>query len=126
MYESITKEIQEAREHKHQVIVLGDFNAKVETTIQGNKETIAKRERLLLKMIQKETVSLVNAGKHRCKGLWTRDPRKERSVIDYAMTNTESLNGIKEMIIDETKEYASYRIEQQNQDLKKKNTPIIM
>ena len=42
MYESITKEIQEAREHKQQVIVIGDFNAKVGTAIQGNKETITK------------------------------------------------------------------------------------
>ena len=52
MYESITKEIQEAREHKQQVIVLGDFNAKVGTATQDNKETI-KGGRLLLKMIQK-------------------------------------------------------------------------
>ena len=54
MYESITKEIQEAREHKQQVIVLGDFNAKVGTAAQDNKETITKGGRLLLKMIQKE------------------------------------------------------------------------
>ena len=54
MYESITKEIQEAREHKQQVIVLGDFNAKVRTAIQDNKETITKGGRVLLKMIQKE------------------------------------------------------------------------
>ena len=54
MYESITKEIQEAREHKQQVIVIGDFNAKVGTAIQSNKETITKRRWLLLKMIQKK------------------------------------------------------------------------
>ena len=51
MYESITKEIQEAREHKQQLIVLGEFNAKVGTTIQGNKETIAKGRGLLLNII---------------------------------------------------------------------------
>ena len=38
MYESITKEIQEAREHKQQVIAIGNFNVKVGTTIQGTKE----------------------------------------------------------------------------------------
>ena len=32
----------EARERKQLVIVLGDFNVKVETTIQANKETITK------------------------------------------------------------------------------------
>ena len=63
-YESITKETQKAREHKQQVVVLGDFNVKVGTTIQVNKETITKARRLLLKMIQKETMSLFSADKH--------------------------------------------------------------
>ena len=111
MYESITKEIQEAREHKQQVIVIGDFNAKVGTAIQGNKETITKGGRLLLKMTQKENMSLVNADKHRRKGLWTREQGKGKSVIDYVMTNIEYLNSIKEMIIDETKKYTTYRLD---------------
>ena len=37
MYESITKEIQEAREHEQQVIVLGDFNAKLEQQYKATK-----------------------------------------------------------------------------------------
>ena len=48
-YESITKEIQEVREHKQQVIVLRDFTAKVGTKIQGNKDVLTKEEMLLLK-----------------------------------------------------------------------------
>ena len=111
MYESITKEIQEAREHKQQVTVIGDFNAKVGIAIQGNKETITKGGRLLLKMTQKENMSLVNADKHRCKGLWTREQGKGKSVIDYVMTNIEYLNSIKEMIIDETKKCTTYRLD---------------
>ena len=47
MYESITQKIQEAKEQKLQVIVLGDLNAKVGTAIQGNKEAITKVGRLL-------------------------------------------------------------------------------
>ena len=47
MYESINKEIQEAREHKQQVILLGDFNAKVGTTMQDNKEVLTKGMLLL-------------------------------------------------------------------------------
>ena len=120
MYESVTKEIEKAREIRR--FLLGDFNAKVRTTIQGNKETITKGGRLLLKIIQKETMSLVNAEKNRCKGLWIREQGREKSVIDYVMTNTEYLNSIKEIVIDETKEYATYRLDQQNQDLKKKYT----
>ena len=68
-------------------------------------------------MMQKQTMSLANADK----GLWSRKQGTEKSIIDYVMTtNTEYLNNIKEMIIDETKEYATYRQDQQNQDLKKK------
>ena len=56
MYESITKEIQEAREHKQQVIAIGNFNVKVGTTIQGTKEGIAKRRKVAVK----------NDGKRKC------------------------------------------------------------
>ena len=48
-YESITKEIQEARKHKQEVIVLGDFNAKVGTTRVSTKEVLTKEGMLLLK-----------------------------------------------------------------------------
>ena len=48
-------------------------------------------------------MSLVNADKHRCKELWTREQGKGKSVIDYVITNTEYLNSVKEMKIDETK-----------------------
>ena len=64
-------------------------------------------------------MSQVNADKDRRKRLWTREQGKEKSVIDYVMTNAECLNSLKEMIIDETKEYATYRLEQENQNLKK-------
>ena len=74
-------------------------------------------------------MSLANADKHRCKRLdkrakmdkrWTREQRKEKSVIDYVMSNKEYLNSIKVMIADEAKEYTTYKLDQQNQDLKKK------
>ena len=58
-------------------------------------------------MMQKETMSLVNADK----GLWSRKQGTEKSIIDYVMTNTEYLSNIKEMIITD---------HLQNQDLKKK------
>ena len=53
-------------------------------------------------------MNLVNADKHRCKGLWTREQGKEKLVNDYVMTNTEYLNSTKH-IIDKTKEYVTYR-----------------
>ena len=64
-------------------------------------------------------MSLANADKQRCKGLWTREQGKKKSVIDYVMTNTKYLNSIKEMVTAETKEYGTNKLNQQNQDLKK-------
>ena len=69
-------------------------------------------------MTEKES-SFVNADKHGWKGLWTREQGKEKSVSNYVMTNIKYLISIKEMIIDETKEHAFYRLEEQNQDIKK-------
>ena len=73
-------------------------------------------------MIEKDklwkTMSLVNANQDRCKELWTRDHGKEKLVIDYVMINKECLSSIKVMIINETKGYATNRLEQQNQGLK--------
>ena len=64
-------------------------------------------------------MSLVNADKQRCKGLQATAHGKEKLVIDYMLINTEFVSSIKEIIIIETKEYATYRLEKQNQDLKK-------
>ena len=36
-----------------QVLILGDFNAKVDTYIEGNKPTMTKGERQLMKMAKK-------------------------------------------------------------------------
>ena len=70
-------------------------------------------------------IRLVNAEEHRCKVLWTREQGKENSVIDDVMPNTI----IKQYQRDntyETKEYTSYRLEQQNQNLKKKYSDHIV
>ena len=70
------------------------------------------------KIKEKETMSLVNPGKHISKRPRTRQQRNVK-LVDYVMTNTEYLTSIEEMIIDETKECVTYRLEQQNQNLKK-------
>ena len=46
-------------------------------------------------------------------------------VKGYVMTNTEYLNSIKEVIIDETKDSVTYRLEQRNQ-ISRRNTPIVI
>ena len=42
MYNNISKHISIAQEERQQVLILGDFNAKVGTYIEGNKQTVTK------------------------------------------------------------------------------------
>ena len=42
MYNNISKQILIAQEKRQQVLLLGDFNAKVGTYIKGNRETVTK------------------------------------------------------------------------------------
>ena len=42
MYNHISKQISIAQEERQQVLILGDFNAKVGTYIEGNKPTVTK------------------------------------------------------------------------------------
>ena len=42
MYNNISKQISIAQEERQQVLILGDFNAKVGTYIEGNKPTVTK------------------------------------------------------------------------------------
>ena len=50
MYKNIRKQISIAQEERQEVLILGDFNTKVGTCIEGNKPTVTKEERQLLKM----------------------------------------------------------------------------
>lgn len=77
------------------------------------------------KIKEKETMSLVNPDKHISKRPRTRQQRNVK-LVDYVMTNAEYLTSIEEMIIDETKECVTYRLEQQNQNLKKKYSDHIV
>ena len=53
MYNVISKQISIAQEERQQVLILGDFNAKVGTYIEGNKPTVTKGGRQLMKMAKK-------------------------------------------------------------------------
>ena len=53
MYNNISKQISIAQVEKQQVLILGDFSAKVGTYIEGNRPTLKKGGRQLIKMAKK-------------------------------------------------------------------------
>ena len=69
MYNNISKQISIAQEERQQVLILGDFNAKVGTYIEGNKPTVTKEGRQLMKMTKNYDLVIINKEKEVGKGL---------------------------------------------------------
>ena len=102
MYQEIKNQIEQAKQQCQNMIVLGDFNAKIGARIKGNKETVTKGGRQIAKL-DKQDMVILNEESEMCKGVSTREQGEEKSVIDYIITNKENLQKIKKMIIDENK-----------------------
>ena len=111
MYNNISKQISTAQEKRQQVLVLGDFNTKVGTYIEGNKPTVTKEGRQSMKIAKKYDLVIINKEKEVCKGLWTRVQCQERSILDYVLTNSKLLSKVTEMIVDENKLYSVFKLE---------------
>ena len=52
-----------------------------------------------------------NTVKEKCKGVWTRVQGEEKSIIDYVLTDASSANTVKEMKIDEEKQYGLHKLD---------------
>ena len=73
-----------------------------------------------IKMIHKYDMELVNKEQEKCKGLWVREQGKEKSVIDYVITDKKYFTTIKGMYINQNKEYATFKVERkESRDIKK-------
>ena len=101
MYEDIREQIKIGKEEKQQILIIGDFNAKIGEVVDGNKTQVTKGGRQLLKLANKENMIILNTVKERCKRVWARVQGEEKSVIDYVLADTSSANTVKEMKIDE-------------------------
>ena len=72
MYNNISKQIWIAKEERQQILILGDFNAKIGTYIESNKPTVTKGGRQLIKMAKQYHLVIINKEMEVCKGLWTK------------------------------------------------------
>ena len=54
---------------------------------------------------------ILNTVKEKCKGVWTRVQGEEKSIIDCVLTDALSVNTVKEMKIDEEKQYGLYKLD---------------
>ena len=109
MYEDTREQIKIGKEEKQQILIIGDFNAKIGEAVEGNKTQVTKGGRQLLKLANKENMIILNTVKEKCKGVWTRVQGEEKSITDYVLTDASSANTVKEMKIDE-KQYGLHKL----------------
>ena len=67
MYEDIREQIKIGKEEKQQILITGDFNAKIGEAIEDNKTQVTKRRRQLLKLANRENMIILNTVKEKCK-----------------------------------------------------------
>ena len=111
MYEYIREQIKIGKEGKQKIPVLGYFNAKIAEVMEGNKTQVINGGRQLLKLANKENMTILNVVKEKCKGVWSRAQGKEKSIIDYVLTDASSASTVKEMKINEEKQYGLHRLD---------------
>ena len=71
---------------------------------------VTKGGRQLMKMIHEYDMRIVNKDQEIYNGLWKREQRKDKSVIDYVITGKTYFTTIKGMHTGENKEYATFKI----------------
>ena len=79
MYEDIREQIKIGKEEKQQILIIGDFNAKIGEAVEGNKTQVTKGGRQLLKLANKENMIILNIVKEKCKGVW-QECREKKSL----------------------------------------------
>ena len=60
MYQEIKDQTEQARQQCQNIITLGDFNAKIEARIKGNKETVTKGGIQTIKPVDKQDMVILN------------------------------------------------------------------
>lgn len=102
IYTSLEKEVKEAENRQENLIIVGDFNCKIGKAIKGNTEEITSAGKKLVEMAKKLDLHILNSN-GRCKGIWTRNERGKKSVIDYAITKAVDETAVERVQIDEEK-----------------------
>ena len=99
-YKEIEKEIKDT-DVRQEVLLVGDFNAKIKL----NEQNESASGKILEEFLTKMDLEVINKSGN-CKGMWTREEGDSKSVIDYVIASDITL--VDAMIIDEANEKAVY------------------
>ena len=109
MYKHIREHVQEAKKKDEKILITGDFNCKIGTTIKGNREEVSKSGKILKEMILKQELTILNTSP-KCEGKWTRIEGETKTILEYVITDVADEESLISMKIDEDKIITPYTI----------------
>ena len=77
----------------------------MEAAIESNKTEVTKRQRQLLKLVNKENMIILSTVKEKWKRIQTRVQGREQFINDYVLADITSANTVKETKIDVEKQF---------------------
>ena len=104
-YEEVAVQVQGAENVDDRLVVVGDFNARIDEN--SISEPNSPNGRLLQELIAENQLQVANHNA-RTTGVWTRI-QKKKDGTDYVLMKDEMLSIMSEMLIDEEKIYCPYR-----------------
>ena len=104
-YSSLKKDIEKNRINGCEVIIIGDFNAKLGR--KDNEEAMSPAGKLMEKMVKESNLHVINH-QVETKGRWTRVEDKKKSEIDYVLCTDPEITS--DLVIDEEKLFSAYHV----------------
>ena len=96
LYSMITGELKTIQNEGYDVILVGDFNGHVGNDlegVEGNKADINSNGRLLRSFVDTNNLTMLNADKQICSGIFTRSTANSVTLLDYALADDGAKGG---------------------------------
>ena len=130
-FDEVATQIERGNTSSETVIVLGDFNAKINN--EFSTSTVSSNGKLMLEMIDEYNMKICNFSE-KAEGKWTRiaqgnDGLVKKSVLDYVLLENDMYSMMTEMVVDEERFFCPYRqkkVQGTNRTIFSDHRPIIV
>ena len=102
---SMEDKITAAKRNNQEVMLIGDFNSKIQIPIYQPQPS--RNGRILEDFIKNNELIVINTSQ-KCKGVWTRvdtNDNTKKSIIDYCLVTPKLMESVDQMIIDDDELY---------------------
>ena len=110
-YDRMQEQINAAKINNENIVIVGDFNAKINIKTNEHEQKESKAGKILEQFVKRNNLLIVNRSK-KSKGLWTRvDPSTQgKSVLDYTLIDKHNEERINSFEADEGRNWTPHYV----------------